>query len=134
EAFDSAFFRMSPREARMTDPQQRILLELAWACLEDAAIPPQTLRGTGTGVFIGASNADYSRLIQESGLEIEAHYATGNSLAALANRISYFFDLSGPSLLIDTACSASLVALYTAMRSLQAGECPAALVGGVHVI
>ncbi|HEX6095134.1 MAG TPA: GNAT family N-acetyltransferase, partial [Thermoanaerobaculia bacterium] len=134
DAFDESFFRMSPREAQMTDPQQRILLELAWACLENAAVLPEALKGTSTGVFIGASNADYSRLIQEAGLEIEAHYATGSALAALANRISYFFDLSGPSLLIDTACSSSLVALHAAMRSLRAGECPAALVGGINVI
>ena len=134
EAFDHAFFRMSPREAQMTDPQQRILLELAWACLENAAVPPATLKGTGTGVFIGASNSDYSRLIQDAGLEIEAHYATGSALAALANRISYFLDLSGPSLLIDTACSSSLVALHAAMRSLRGGECPAALVGGINLI
>src|SRR5579864_1511243 len=134
DAFDAAFFRISPAEAQRTDPQQRILLELAWTCLEDANVLPAGLKGTRTGVFIGASNCDYSRLIQESGEEVEAHYSVGNSLAVLANRISYFFDLSGPSLLIDTACSSSLVALHTAIQSLRAGECTAALVGGVNLI
>src|SRR5262249_46810570 len=134
DAFDASFFRISPAEARRTDPQQRILLELAWACLEDAGILPAALKGTDTGVFVGASNCDYSRLMQEVGLEVEAHHGVGNSLAVLANRLSYFFDLCGPSLLIDTACSSSLVALHTAMQSLRSGECAGAFVGGVNVI
>ncbi|HET8888130.1 MAG TPA: type I polyketide synthase, partial [Candidatus Angelobacter sp.] len=134
DAFDASFFRISRAEAEITDPQQRILLQLAWACLEDAGILPEVLKGSNTGVFIGASNCDYSRLIQEAGLEVEAHHGTGSSLAVLANRLSYFFDFSGPSLLIDTACSSSLVALHTAIQSLRSGECATALVGGVNVI
>ncbi|MBZ5509455.1 MAG: SDR family NAD(P)-dependent oxidoreductase, partial [Acidobacteriia bacterium] len=134
DAFDAPFFRMSRTEAEITDPQQRILLELAWACLEDAGILPDALKGSNTGVFIGASNCDYSRLIQEAELEVEAHHGTGSSLAVLANRLSYFFDFSGPSLLIDTACSSSLVALHTAIQSLRSGECATALVGGVNFI
>ena len=134
DAFDAPFFRMSRTEAEITDPQQRVLLELAWACLEDAGILPDALKGSNTGVFVGASNCDYSRLIQEAELEVEAHHGTGNSLAVLANRLSYFFDFSGPSLLIDTACSSSLVALHTAIQSLRSGECSAALVGGVNFI
>jgi acyl transferase domain-containing protein len=134
DAFDAAFFRISAAEAQITDPQQRMLLELAWACLEDAGILPATLKGSNTGVFVGASNCDYSRLIQESGLEIEAHHGVGSSLAILANRISYFLDLSGPSLVIDTACSSSLVAVHSAVQSLRSGACGAALVGGVNLI
>ncbi len=134
DAFDAAFFRMSPAEALVTDPQQRMLMELAWACAEDAGILPSTLQGTRTGVFVGASNADYSRLLQQAGLDVEAHHGVGSSLAILANRISYFFDLSGPSLLVDTACSSSLVALHMAVRSLRSGECPSAFVGGVNLI
>jgi acyl transferase domain-containing protein/enoyl-CoA hydratase/carnithine racemase/acyl carrier protein/SAM-dependent methyltransferase/ribosomal protein S18 acetylase RimI-like enzyme len=134
EAFDASFFRISRAEATITDPQQRILLELAWACLEDSGTLPASLRGSNTGVFIGASNCDYSRLIQEAGLEVQAHHGVGSSLAILANRLSYFFDFSGPSLSIDTACSSSLVALHTAVQSLRAGECAAALVGGVNLI
>jgi len=134
DAFDAAFFRMSPAEAEVTDPQQRMLMELAWACAEDAGVPATALQGTRTGVFVGASNTDYSRLLQQAGREIEAHHGVGSSLAILANRISYFFDLSGPSLLVDTACSSSLVALHMAVQSLRSGECPAALVGGVNLI
>ena len=134
DAFDAAFFRLSPAEAQITDPQQRMLMELAWTCLEDAGILPAALKGSDTGVYVGASNCDYSRLIQEAGIDIEAHHGVGSSLAILANRLSYFFDLSGPSLLIDTACSSSLVAMHTAVQSLRAGECTSALVGGVNLI
>jgi acyl transferase domain-containing protein/enoyl-CoA hydratase/carnithine racemase/acyl carrier protein/SAM-dependent methyltransferase/ribosomal protein S18 acetylase RimI-like enzyme len=134
DAFDAAFFRISAAEAQITDPQQRMLLELAWACLEDAGILPAALSGSNTGVFVGASNCDYSRLIQEAGLEIAAHHGIGSSLAILANRLSYFLDLSGPSLVVDTACSSSLVALHSAVQSLRSGECAAALVGGVNLI
>ena len=134
DAFDAAFFRISPAEAKVTDPQQRMLLELAWACLEDAGITPASIRGTDTGVFVGASNCDYGRLLHETGVEVGAHHGLGSSLAILANRLSYFFDLSGPSLLIDTACSSSLVALHTALQSLRNGECTAALVGGVNLL
>jgi acyl transferase domain-containing protein/enoyl-CoA hydratase/carnithine racemase/acyl carrier protein len=134
DAFDAAFFRISPAEAQVTDPQQRMLLQLAWTCLEDAGVLPAALKGTNTGVFVGASNCDYSRLVQDAGLEIEAYNGVGSSLAILANRISYFYDLSGPSLVVDTACSSSLVALHSAVRSLRSGECDAALVGGVNFI
>ncbi len=134
DAFDGTFFRMSPAECQRTDPQQRILLQLAWSCLEDAAIRPETLKGSNTGVFLGASNCDYGRLIQQSGAKVRAHHGVGNSLALLANRISYFFDLCGPSMAIDAACASSLVALHSAMQSLRSGECSLALSGGVHLI
>lgn len=134
ECFDAPFFRMSPSEAEVTDPQQRLLLEASWACFEDACVLPAALQGTNTGVFVGASNTDYAHLLQDSGAEVEAHSAVGNSLAVLANRVSYFYDFHGPSLLIDTACSASLVALHVALQSLRAGECGLALVGGVNFI
>jgi acyl transferase domain-containing protein/enoyl-CoA hydratase/carnithine racemase/acyl carrier protein/SAM-dependent methyltransferase len=134
DAFDAAFFRISPAEARIIDPQQRMLLELAWACLEDAGIVAAGLKGSNTGVFVGASNCDYSRLVQDAGLEVEAHHGVGSSLAVLANRVSYFFGLSGPSLVIDTACSSSLVALHSAIQSLRSGECSSALVAGVNLI
>ncbi|MDR3046974.1 MAG: GNAT family N-acetyltransferase, partial [Bacteroidales bacterium] len=134
DKFDASFFRMLPSEAQTTDPQQRMLLELAWSCLEDANILPKDLKETNVGVFVGASNSDYSRLIQDAKLDVEAHYAVGNSLAVLANRISYYFDFTGPSLLIDTACSSSLVALHTAIQSLHSGESGIALVGGINLI
>ncbi len=134
ECFDAQFFRMSPREAEVTDPQQRLLLEVSWSCFEDAGILPADLRGTDTGVFVGASNSDYAHLLQDAGAEVEAHFAVGNSLAVLANRLSYFYDFNGPSLLIDTACSSSMVALHGAIQSLRARECGLALVGGVNFI
>ncbi|MCP4273791.1 MAG: polyketide synthase, partial [Gammaproteobacteria bacterium] len=134
DSFDAAFFRISPKEAEMMDPQQRILLELSWSCLEDAGIVPDNVKSTNTGVFIGASGSDYSKLLQDSGVEVEAHHGIGNSMAVLANRISYFFDLTGPSMQIDTACSSSLVAVHTAVQSLRRGECLMALVGGVNLI
>ncbi|MBN8213866.1 MAG: polyketide synthase dehydratase domain-containing protein, partial [Xanthomonadales bacterium] len=134
EAFDAAFFRISPLEAQMMDPQQRMIMELAWSCFEDANVRPSDVAGSDVGVFVGASNSDYSRLMQDAGTEVEAHLGVASSLAVIANRVSYFFDLSGPSLLVDTACSSSLVALHTAMQSLHRNECSAALVAGVNVI
>ncbi|WP_455872355.1 beta-ketoacyl synthase N-terminal-like domain-containing protein, partial [Serratia proteamaculans] len=133
-SFDPAFFRISPKEAENMDPQQRILLELAWKCFENAGTLPEKLTPRDVGVFIGASGSDYVHLRNKAGVEVEAHHGTGGSLAVLANRISYFFDLSGPSLQIDTACSSSLVAVHSAMQSLQRGECSQALVGGINLI
>ena len=132
--FDAPFFRISPAEAQSMDPQQRILLELSWQTLEHAGYAPSGLAATRTGVFIGASGSDYSRLIDQLPEPIDAHYGTGVSMAVLANRISYFFDFNGPSVLIDTACSSSLVAVHQAMQSLQLGECEQALVGGINLI
>lgn len=132
--FDAPFFRIAAREAEGMDPQQRILLELAWACLEEGGINPDSLKGSNTGVFIGASGADYTRLLSEERVDVEAHHGTGSSMAVLANRVSYFFDFSGPSLQIDTACSSSLVAVHTAIQSLFLQECSQALVGGIHLI
>ncbi|KAF1007425.1 MAG: Polyketide synthase PksL [Luteibacter sp.] len=134
ESFDPAFFRISPAEARLMDPQQRLVLELAWQSVEDAGIVPASLAGRDVGVFVGASNSDYSRLMQECGEDVQAHLGVASSLAVIANRVSYFFDFVGPSLLLDTACSSSLVALHTAVQSLRRGECSSALVAGVNVI
>lgn len=134
DAFDAPFFRVSPVEAQSMDPQQRILLELCWQAIEHAGYAPSRLAGRTIGVFIGASGSDYARLLEQSGAPIEAHYGAGASVAMLANRISYVFDLCGPSLVVDTACSSSLVAVHEAVRSLRAGECAEALVGGINVI
>jgi acyl transferase domain-containing protein/acyl carrier protein/DNA-binding transcriptional regulator YhcF (GntR family) len=132
--FDAPFFRLSPREAEAMDPQQRILLELAWAAFEDAGYSPDTLSRSKTGVFIGASGSDYRLLLEQNHATIESHMGTGNSMAILANRISYFFDLRGPSLLIDTACSSSLVAVHEAVQAIRSGTCSQALVGGINII
>jgi len=133
-AFDAPFFRISPVEAESMDPQQRILLELGWQAIEHAGYAPNSLAGSNTGVFIGASGSDYARLLDQLNAPVDAHYGTGNSMAVLANRISYFYDFNGPSLLLDTACSSSLVAVHKAVQSIQSGESAQALVGGINLI
>jgi polyketide synthase PksJ len=133
-AFEAGLFRVTPYEARHMDPQQRWTLELAWACLEDAGYAPSGVSGTRMGVFVGASGSDYQRLMDTLGLPVRAHSGLATSMAVIANRVSYFFDLRGPSVQLDTACSSSLVAVHTALRALRAGECDTALVGGVNVL
>ncbi|HTR88010.1 MAG TPA: SDR family NAD(P)-dependent oxidoreductase [Reyranella sp.] len=133
-SFDAPFFRISPAEAESMDPQQRMLLELCWHAIEQAGYAPEALAGSATGVFVGASGSDYARLLDRSGRSPEAHYGTGSSMAVIANRISYFFDVNGPSLLVDTACSSSLVALHKAVQSLRIGESEQVLVGGINLI
>lgn len=132
--FDAAFFRLSTTEVESMDPQQRMLLELSWQVLEDAGYAPKDLKKSQTGVFIGASGSDYSYLLNQSPVSVEAHFGTGSAMAVLANRISYFYDFYGPSLVVDTACSSSLVAVHKAVQSLRVGECDQVLVGGVHVM
>ncbi len=134
DQFDAHFFGISPREAARMDPQQRILLEVAWEALEDAGQVRERLAGTSAGVFIGISNNDYGR-IQFNDLDrIDAYAGTGNALSIAANRISYVFDFRGPSIAIDTACSSSLVAVHQACNSLRSGESTLALAGGVNLI
>ncbi len=133
-AFDAQFFGVSPREAELIDPQQRLTLETSWEALEDAGIPPHTLAGTDAGVFMGTGSDDYGRQMLEDLPGIEAWTGIGASLCAVANRVSYFLDLRGPSMAVDTACSSSLVAIHLACQSLRAGESTVALAGGVHLI
>jgi acyl transferase domain-containing protein len=135
DEFDAAFFGISPREAMCMDPQQRLLLEVAWETFEDAGIAPQT-SGSDTGVFIGGFTLD-SLILQMSPFNrtrISTQSATGASMTMLANRLSYCFDFHGPSMSVDTACSASLVAFHLACQALRQGECSSALVGGVNVM
>jgi acyl transferase domain-containing protein/acyl-CoA synthetase (AMP-forming)/AMP-acid ligase II/NADPH:quinone reductase-like Zn-dependent oxidoreductase/acyl carrier protein/ubiquinone/menaquinone biosynthesis C-methylase UbiE len=133
ETFDARFFGIAPREAESMDPQQRLLLEVAWEALEDAGAV-DAVAGSATGVFVGVSNYDYGRLVMSPGGQPDAWSGTGNALSIAANRLSYFFDLRGPSLSIDTACSSSLVAVHQARESLRRGECRMALAGGVNLI
>ncbi|WP_259300000.1 type I polyketide synthase, partial [Streptomyces aurantiacus] len=133
-AFEAGLFRVTPYEARHMDPQQRWMLELTWACLEDAGYPPSAIAGTRTGVFVGASGSDYQRIMDTRRLPVRAHSGLATSMAVIANRVSYFYDLRGPSVQLDTACSSSLVAVHTALRALRTGECDTALVGGVNVL
>jgi amino acid adenylation domain-containing protein/thioester reductase-like protein len=134
DLFDPAFFGISPREAARMDPQQRLLLEVSWEALENAFIPPDSLAGTRTGVFVGISSYDYSQL-QFGDLDmIDAYAGTGNAHSIAANRLSYVFDLRGPSMAVDTACSSSLVSVHLACQSLRSGESDLALAGGVNLI
>ncbi|ERM18799.1 SDR family NAD(P)-dependent oxidoreductase [Brevibacillus laterosporus] len=132
--FDPLFFRISPSEAEILDPQQRLLMELSWECIEGANYSASTISGSNTGVFIGASGSDYSKLLDRYSDEVQAKYGIATSMAILSNRISYFYNFHGPSVQIDTACSSSLVAVHQAVTSLQSGECEQALVGGVHLM
>ena len=132
DGFDPAFFGISPREASTLDPQQRILLEVAWEALEDAGYPLEKVAGTRMGVFTGASSHDYYDIQDLDSLS--THSVTGWAMCMTSNRISYAFDLHGPSLTIDTACSSALVALHTAVTSMQSGECESALVCAVNAM
>jgi 6-methylsalicylic acid synthase len=134
KGFDAEFFGISPREAELMDPQQRILLEVAWEALEHAGIPPRELAGTDTGVFVGVGSDDYGRRLLEDIPRVEAWTGIGGAFCAVANRISYTLDLRGPSLAVDTACSASLVAIHLACQSLRLREAPVAIAGGVLVM
>lgn len=132
--FDAAFFGMSPKEAEALDPQQRMVLEMAWEAFEDAGIPPSEAAGSRTAVYVGAASTDMG-MIHADDPGVTGPYAmTGTSLSIIANRLSYFFDLHGPSMTIDTACSSSLVALHEACRAMEAEGLPMALVGGVNVL
>ena len=134
EDFDPTFFGISPREANDVDPQHRILLELVWHCMEDAAISVQRLQEISTGVYVGIINHDHERLTLSDRAGISAYTGLGRSSSIAANRISYCFDLRGPSLAIDTACSSSLTAVDTACNALRSGEVDAALAGGINAI
>ncbi len=134
--FDPAFFGIAPREAASMDPQQRLVLEVAWEALENAGCPPELLAGTRSGVFIGISTNDYLQLMMRSGdfQHLDSYAGIGNVLSAAAGRLSYVLGLQGPSMAVDTACSSSLAAVHLAIRSLRSGECDLALAGGVNLI
>jgi acyl transferase domain-containing protein/NADPH:quinone reductase-like Zn-dependent oxidoreductase/acyl carrier protein len=134
--FDPAPFGISAREADRLDPQQRLLLEVAWDAFEDARWPLERARGSRTGVFIGGFMLDHHDLaiLPDNQPRINAHTSTGATMTVLSNRLSYAFDLRGPSLTVDTACSSSLVAIHLACRALAEGECDQALAGGVNVM
>ncbi|MCA9694089.1 MAG: acyltransferase domain-containing protein, partial [Myxococcales bacterium] len=135
DRFDAGFFHVSAREAAAMDPQHRLLLEVCWEALEDAAIPIDRLRGAPAGVFVGISTADYSlRARAAVDAATEAYGGIGNLASVAAGRVAYTLGLAGPAMAVDTACSSSLLAVHLACQSLRAGECELALAGGVNLL
>ncbi|MEU7056132.1 SDR family NAD(P)-dependent oxidoreductase [Streptomyces sp. NPDC046197] len=134
EAFDADHFGITPREAEVMDPQQRLLLEVGCEALDHAGVPAYSLQGSNTGVFVGLSALEYGHLTTSDPTRLTPWTSTGAAGSIAANRLSYLFDLHGPSMTVDTACSSSLVAVHQACRSLRAGECDTALAAGVNVL
>ncbi|CAM3420102.1 type I polyketide synthase [Parendozoicomonas haliclonae] len=132
--FDPLFFGMSSHEATALDPQQRLLLVTVWKALEQAGIPPSSLQGSRTGVFIGIGPSEYEQVKSKDLSQLSAHDVAGTHNSFAAGRISHFLGLNGPSQAIDTACSSSLVAVHTAIQSLLSGECDLAIAGGVQLM
>ena len=134
DQFDWRTFRISPREAKYIDPQHRLLLEVAWEALEDAGLPLTQIAGSQTSVAIGIGWSDYLRVQSRNWSQLDGYTPTGNASCFAANRLSYIFDLKGPSVSLDAGCSSSLAAVYYACQSLWTGDASLALAGGVNVM
>lgn len=133
-AFDAGFFNISPIEAQAMDPQQRLLLETTYEAFENAGIPIEKVRGSNTAVYTAIFTRDYDRNIYKDPSDIPKYHVTGSGEAIVSNRISYTFDLKGPSMTLDTGCSGGMVALHQACQSLRTGESSMALASGVNLI
>ncbi|MET9110651.1 type I polyketide synthase [Streptomyces zhihengii] len=134
DAFDARFFGIPPAEAAQMDPQQRLFLEVAWEALEDAGQTRQSVRGCDVGVFVGANSSEYLHMQFAEADQVNTHTVLGGTGSVIANRLSYTFDLHGPSLVVDSACSSSLTAVHLACRSLRQRESTLAVVGGVQLL
>jgi 3-oxoacyl-[acyl-carrier-protein] synthase II len=134
DQFDWRAFRLPPNEATSMDPQHRLLLEVAWEALEDAGLPLEEVAGSQTSVSIGIGWSDYLRLQARNWSQLDEHTAMGNANGSAANRLSYVFDLKGPSVSVDCSCASSLTAVYLACQSLWTGEASLALAGGVSLM
>ncbi|KMM84472.1 beta-ketoacyl synthase [Pseudomonas taetrolens] len=132
-AFDAGFFSISPREAMMMDPQQRMLLEMCWETFENAGVKPSSLRGSNCGVYLGIASVEQAYRVVDDMASIDAATATGNTMSIAANRLSFFYDLRGPSMAIDTACSSSLVAFHQACQAILSGDIDQAVTGGISL-
>jgi acyl transferase domain-containing protein len=134
DRFDNAFFRVSAREARSMDPQQRIFLEVAWEALEDAGLSAEALRGGRTGLFVGLNTTDYGQMLSRDPEQVDLYYGTGNTFSGSAGRMSYFLGVRGPSVAVDTACASSLTAVHLGCQSLRSGESEVVVAGGSNAL
>lgn len=134
DRFDAGVFGITPREAESMDPQQRILLEVTWEALERARIAPDTLREADAGVYVGMYDSGYREGASPDLERLDGYVGTGNLAAVASGRIAYTLGLEGPAITVDTACSASLVAIHLACQALRAGECEVALAGGITLM
>ncbi|EGG14543.1 putative fatty acid synthase [Cavenderia fasciculata] len=132
--FDPLFFGISPKETTYLDPQQRVLQTCMWEALEDAHIQPQKIRGSKTGVYLGLMNQDYQKQQHRDILDMSPYLVTGNGNCFYSNRLSFCFDLRGPSITLDTACSSSLNAIFLGMQGIRSGDCDMAVAGGVNAL
>ncbi len=134
DKFDYNYFKLSPKESSLMDPNQRLFLQTAWEAIEDAGYGGEKLKGSRTGVYVGfSSDSEYKKLVSITEPNYMSMALPGNVKPVVASRISYLMDFRGPSMIVDTACSSSLVAIHLAVKSIQNGECDMAIVGGAQL-
>ncbi|MCG8618361.1 MAG: SDR family NAD(P)-dependent oxidoreductase, partial [Desulfobacterales bacterium] len=134
DEFDPSFFEISPREAELMEPQQRLMMRYVWKAIEDAGIPAESLAGTKTGLFVGTGGNQYAEILAKANIPVEGYTSTGSVPSIGPNRMSYFLDIHGPSEPVETSCSSSLIAIHRAVEAMANGSCDMAVVGGVNTI